>query len=333
MPLFVRFPRRRLSFLVATGLLTSLFSPGWAERLALSQAMADQFEVAQTPDGVTVQLDGRLLTRYLIKSGAKPVFWPVIGPYGDAVTRSYPIGEPLAGEKQDHVHQRSFWFTHGNVNGVDFWAETPGHGEIVHREFVTVSGGDVATIVTRNDWLGPDGVKICEDRRSFVIRNLGDGAVCFDCDIEVTAILEKVVFGDTKEGSFGVRTAGSMDVDAKLGGRIVNSEGQTDAAAWGQRAPWVDYQGPVQGKTVGIAIMNHPSSFRFPTYWHVRTYGLFAANPFGVRDFTADKTADGSHSMAKGESFVLRHRVLLHKGDEREGRVAEIYADYAQSMP
>ena len=103
----------------------------------------------------------------------------------------------------------------------------------------------------------------------------------------------------------GVRVAGTMKVDAKLGGRIVNSEGQTDGDAWAKRAAWVDYHGPVDGLTVGVAILNHPSSFRFPTYWHVRTYGLFAANPFGWQDFQRSDDVDGSCALAPGESITL----------------------------
>ena len=108
--------------------------------------------------------------------------------------------------------------------------------------------------------------------------------------------------------------AETMRVEAKQGGQIVNSEGQRDDKAWARRAAWVDYHGPLDGETVGIAILNHPSSFRYPTYWHVRTYGLFAANPFGVRDFTRAPGADGSYEIAPGKSLTLRYRVLLHRG-------------------
>lgn len=120
-----------------------------------------------------------------------------------------------------------------------------------------------------------------------------------------------------------------MKVDAKLGGKIVNSEGQVDGKAWGRPAAWVDYHGPVGGDTVGIAILNHPSSFRFPTYWHVRTYGLFAANPFGLSDFP-DTTKSGEYTLAKGEEITLRYRVLFHRGDEKEGKVAEVFSCYAK---
>lgn len=304
---------------------------GFALCLAACLAVAGQaaqFDLQQDADGITVNLDGKLLTRYLVKSGIKPILWPLIGPYGDPVTRQYPMLDALPTERSDHPHQRSFWFTHGDVNGVSFWHEGAKAGHIVHQEFLKVSGGETAVIAARNEWRTEDGQKTCEDVRTLTFGTCGE-SVWIDFDSTVTATDGPVKFGDTKEGSFGVRVAGTMDVDRKLGGRIVNSDGLTDAAAWGKQAPWVDYHGPVNDKTVGIAILNHPTSFRFPTYWHVRTYGLFTANPFGVKDFS--KQGNGDHTLAPGESFTLRYRVLIHKGDEQEGKVAEAYEAYAKT--
>ena len=127
-----------------------------------------------------------------------------------------------------------------------------------------------------------------------------------------------------------VRVAATMKVESGKGGKIINSEGQTNQAAWGKQAAWVDYHGPVDGRTVGIAILNHPSSFRFPTYWHVRTYGLFAANPFGLHHFKGSQSVDGSHTLSKGETMTLRYRVLLHRGDEKSAKVAEAFDIYAK---
>ena len=110
-----------------------------------------------------------------------------------------------------------------------------------------------------------------------------------------------------------------MKVDAGLGGRIENSHGQTDAQAWGIPAEWVDYVGPVDGETVGVAILSHPSNFRPACRWHVRTYGLFTANPFGEQHFTEgqpdSKPVQGAHTVAAGDSLTLRYRVLLHRGE------------------
>lgn len=226
------------------------------------------------------------------------------------------------------------WFSHGNVNGVNFWAETTslprGHknGTIEHVEFLEITSGKPAQIVTKNNWLGPDGKKICEDQRT--LRFDADAkARWIDFDITIKATDGPVTFADDKEGAFGLRVPHSMSVDAKQGGKIVNSHGQLDKAAWGQTAPWVDYFGPVDGEILGLAIMNHPESFRFPTYWHVRTYGLFAANPFGVKEFTGGKKSGGAHTIPAGGTMTLRYRVYLHSGDQLKGRVADAYEAYA----
>ena len=237
-------------------------------------------------------------------------------------------------ETKDHVHHRSLWFTHGSVNGVDFWGETPKGktGTIVHRKFVTIASGEQARIVTDNDWLAPSGKKVCEDRRSLTFGVLGD-ARWIDFDITLRASEGPVSFGDTKEGSFALRVAESLAVDSHRGGRIVNSRGQTNAAAWGKPAEWVDYHGPVGGHMVGIAIFNHPSSFRYPTGWHVRTYGLFAANPFARKGFNGLEGTQGmSYVLPAGQELVFRYRVFLHRGDEKAGKVAEAFAEYAK-MP
>ncbi len=296
--------------------------------LIVSPCLAAEFDVQQTDDGVTVSVDGKLFTRYLVKSGAKPVLWPVLGPTGKEMTRGYPMRDAGPEERDDHIHHRSFWFTHGDVNGIDFWAETPGHGNIVHREFVKVTGGKQAEIITRNDWIGPDGKKVCEDERHLTF-GANSNTRWIDFDVTVRATEGEVTFGDTKEGSFGVRVAGSMKVTSKKGGTIVNSDGKKDAEAWGKPAKWVDYSGPVDGQILGVAILNHPSSFRYPTYWHVRTYGLFTANPFGLHHFKGSNDFDGSHTLKKGESFTLRHRVLFHQGNEKVGLVDDVFADYA----
>lgn len=302
--------------------------------LALVGSLASAAEITAEKNerGVVIKIDGKFFTEYLTRSGAKPILWPIETASGKQLTRKYPMIADAPGEERDHPHQRSFFFTHGSVNGVDFWSEVKEHGTIEHREFVKVEGGKEATIVTRNDWLDHGGKKQLEDERTLKFGTDGDRR-WIDFDIVFKATQGQVVFGDTKEGSFGLRMASSIRVDSKktdpkLGGQIVNSDGLTDQAAWGKPAAWVDYHGPVDDETWGIAILNHPSSFRFPTYWHVRTYGLFAANPFGLNDFTKEK--DGTYTLPSGEKMALRYRVLLHKGNEKEGKVAEAYTAYSK---
>ena len=285
---------------------------------------AAEVTAERSAEGVAIKVDGKPFAEYRTDFAGTPIVWPIIGPTGKAMTRAYPMGE-APGEREDHKHHRSMWFNHGNVNGLSFWHIAT----IKHREFTKIEGGgSSAVVVTRNDWLAPDGKTVCEDERTFCFGANAD-ARWIDFDITVTASDGPVKFGDTKEGTMGIRVPASMKVDSKKGGQIVNSEGQTDGQAWGKAASWVDYHGPVDGETVGIAIMNHPSSFRYPTYWHVRTYGLFAANPFGLHDFKGSRDMDGSHELAVGEKMTLRYRVLFHRGDEKTGGVAKAFADYA----
>ncbi|NLF09348.1 MAG: hypothetical protein GX594_15415 [Pirellulaceae bacterium] len=293
-----------------------------------SRGYSTEITVERSEGGAVVKIDGRLFTEYLTCSGTKPILWPIIGPTEQPMTRAHPMGD-VEGEKKDHPHQRSLWFSHGDVNGVNFWAETGRVGKIEHLEFVKL-GGTPATIVARNAWIDPDGKKVCEDTRT-----LGFGAYdqsrWIDFDITLKATDGPVVFGDTKEGTFGIRVAKSIRVDAGMGGKFVNSRNQVNNDAWGQPAEWIDYHGPVGGRTMGIAVLNHPDSFRYPTYWHVRPYGLLAANPFGASDFSKGQLPGGATTIAPGESIRLRYRVLFHRGDQREGRVAEAFAAFTEA--
>jgi Methane oxygenase PmoA len=302
-------------------ILTMIFS------ITLSAA---EFEVTKQADQVEVKYDGKLVTNYIFKSGTKPILWPIIGPTGEEMTRAYPMRDGVAGEKKDHIHHRSLWFTYGDVNGVSFWHEEGKEkpGLIVHKELVTSTGGETAKLVTRNDWVTPHGKKLCEDERTIVIGKQPKQLV-IDFDILLKATDGDVTFGDTKEGAFGVRVPSSMDVTAKQGGKIINSEGQADEAAWGQAAKWVDYSGPVNKQTCGIAILNHPSSYRFPSRWHVRTYGLFAANPFGEKDFPGGNKEQGTHLLPAGKTLSLKYRVIFHADDAAAANIAQAYSEYA----
>lgn len=299
--------------------------------LLVSPARAD-VAVKKSNTGIEVTIDGQPFATYIFDSGFKPIIWPIIGPTGKEMTRAWPMRELPPGDKSeatDHVHQKSFWFDHGNVNGIDFWAETARQqGKQKQTELVKSEGGKFGTIVTKNDWLGPDGARLLSDVRT--VRFGGDKeSRWIDFDVVVTAVADEVTFGDTKEGSFGLRIAESMRVDKKTGGKIITSEGLEDEKAWGKPAAWVDYHGPVQGETLGIAILNHPSSLRYPTHWHVRPYGLFAANPWGLHDFTNGKE-HSDYKMRRGDSFVLRYRVIFHKGDEKQGKIADAFASYTK---
>jgi hypothetical protein len=236
------------------------------------------------------------------------------------------MGKPLT---NDHPHHRSLWFGHQKVNGANVWTEEAGKtGSQKQREFVDISGGKEAKIVTVNDWLDKDGKKLSEDKRTITCSTDGENRI-IDFDIAIKASEGDVTFGDDKDGLFALRVPDSMRVEANKGGTYVNSRGQRDEdQAWGKPAEWMDYHGPVDGETLGIAILNHPSSFGFPTHWHTRAYGLFAANPFGLKMFGESKSGD--YTLKQGDTLNFRYRVIFHKGDEKEGRVAESFAKYSK---
>jgi hypothetical protein len=274
-----------------------------------------------------VSLDQGLLTEYRVDVGNKPFFFPLIGPTGDSYTREYPL-TIRSDEDHDHPHQRSCWFTYGNLNGIDFWSEGKRFGTVKENERkLVVKGPVIGRLRTLNEWRAADDRKICTDERVVTFYRTKSARI-IDFKFRIAASDGPVQFLDTKEGMFGLRVASSMDVDKKTGGKITNAEGLTNEKAWGKPSAWVDYVGPVNGRTVGIAIINHPTSFRYPTTWHVRTYGLFAANPFGWHDF--GRAEKGDYMIPGGQAIEFSYRVVLHQGDTTSAAIPARSAAYAK---
>jgi hypothetical protein len=272
-----------------------------------------------------VSLDQKLLTEYHLGVGNKPFFFPLVGPTGESYTRTYPM-TILADEDHDHPHQRSCWFTHGKVNGIDFWSEGKRFGTIKETaRTVVVPGPVIARLLTSDEWRAADDQKVCTDERTVTFFQTKTARI-IDFEFRIKATDGPVTFSDTKEGMFGIRVASSMDVTKNRGGKITNAEGLTNEKAWGKPSIWVDYVGPVKGKTVGIAVINHSSSFRFPTTWHVRTYGLLAANPFGWHDF--GRPEKGDSTIPGDQTLEFSYRVVLHEGDTRAANVPALAAAY-----
>jgi len=268
----------------------------------------------------------------------KPHFHPLNGPFGKPVTRGFPVIKDDPTETKDHPHQRMVWFCHGDVipeglelkskvkgvTGVDFWAESPGHGRIVCKKAESFTPARPGPFQTVNLWLSGDGDPILEESRAIELHDLGP-AKLFVFDITLFATQWPITFGDTKEGSFGVRVAETMT--EKKGGVLENADGKrTMKECWGQTSAWCDYSGLVDGKTVGVAIFDDPKN-PHPAFWHSRDYGLMAANPFGrsKSGFPAAKGRTDLVKLAKGERLKLRYGLLVHPGDAKEGKVAEHY--------
>jgi hypothetical protein len=287
--------------------------------------------ITQLTNRLRVEINGQLFTEYFFKDVPRPYCYPLIGPGDAAMTRNWPMKD-TPNEEHDHPHHRSLWFAHGSINGQDFWSEAKGVGKTVHDGFIEVkSGKEVGVITERNKWVTAQGELVCTDERTLRIYNPGAAPErILDFEITLRPAKGDLTFGDTKEGTMAVRLAETMRLKGKVGhGHIVNSAGVRDGATWGKRADWCDYYGPVDGKTVGIAIFDDPRNPRHPTTWHVRDYGLFAANPFGLHDFErlSDKAA-GDMVVPAGKSVTFRYRFYLHEGDEQQGKVTERYKAY-----
>jgi hypothetical protein len=296
-------------------------------------------QIVQLAGRLRVEINGQLFTEYYFQDVPRPFCYPLQGPGNLPMTRNWPMKD-VPGEDHDHKHHRSMWFTHGSVNGLDFWSEDKDFGKIVHEGFVQVaSGADAGVIKTRNQWVAKNGTVVCTDERTLRIYNRPATERLLDFEITIHASNGELTFGDTKEGSMAFRLNETMRLKpnkentGKPTGHIVNSEGVRDGETWGKRAKWCDYYGPVEGKTVGIAIFDNPANPRYPTWWHVRDYGLFAANPFGQHDFEnlKDNKTAGNLVVPAGQSVTFRYRVYMHKGDDQQAGVAARYAEYLKT--
>lgn len=276
---------------------------------------------ATESDGVvTISGPKGLITRWHARAGVankKPCFYPLRA-HGANFLRGFPL-EDVAGEAKDHPHHTGIYHAFGDVNGREYWSKT----DIANRKASKEAGPVYARIRAENAW----GEDLTETQDVFVL-NAGDDAL-MDWTITLTAAGGDVVLGQSpkmaKEGSFAVRvrtelTRGKNNDAADMMSDALGNKGEKAIRA--AAAPWVDYTSAIEGKTLGIAVMDHPSSFRAPTNWHVRAYGLFAANPWLVR---------GENTLKKGESLTLRYRIYAHAGGPGEAKVAEVYDAYARA--
>jgi len=271
---------------------------------------------------VDLEIGGKLFTSYVVKEGiARPYCYPIIGPGGVGMTNLGP---------SDHPHHRSMYVAQGEVNGHDNWSELEGHACTVNKSLEVVAQGAVmGALRAAGDWVTASGQPILEERVCLCTWNLPGSARLLDWEITWAARYGGVFLGDTKEaGTLAVRVAESME--GRYTGLITNGYGGvTERETWGKRAPWCDYSGEVDGRKVGLAIFDHPSNLRYPTHWHVRDYGLFTVNQWGIHDFTGDWAQRGDYALPAGQELRFRFRVYIHEGGASEARVGDRFHDWA----
>ena len=292
---------------------------------------------------VDVFIDDVLFTSYLFSeqgsSLKKPVLYPLRTANGNDITRGYPY-EKRSGERVDHPHHVGHWLNYGDVNGLDFWnhsdsspeSKKPRLGTIVHRNVLNAaSGKSKGVLEVETEWLKPDGSVILTERTLFTFKK-GQDKRMIDRKTTLTAPTEPVSFTDNKEGMVAIRVTRALEHPAKdsvlltndeglprpakemdntgVSGQYLSSEGISGVNVWGTRAEWMILSGIIGDENVTVAIIDHPANPGYPTYWHARGYGLFAANPLGQKVFSKGEE-ELNFALASGESVTFRHRIAI----------------------
>lgn len=310
---------------------------------------------------VDIFVDGQPFTSYIWpETLKKPVLYPLNAADGTPVTRGFPM-EPRPGERVDHPHHVGLWFNYGDVNGIDFWnnstALTPEAqskmGTILHRRIVdTKSGKDSGELAVEMDWIMPDGKAILRETTKFVF-GTGPNMRQVDRVTTLTALDARVVFHDNKEGVIGLRVRRELEqpsdeplvfTDASgrptpvakldntgVSGQYLTSEGKTGDAVWGTRGRWAILTGKVGQKPITLAILDHPKNVGYPTYWHARGYGLFAANPLGHEVFSNGKEKL-NFTLEPKQGVTFRHRFLILSGPATNGQMEEQYRRFVAEV-
>jgi len=268
-----------------------------------------------------IVIDQKLLTTYQYAEPSKRPFWyPLIGPAGVSIT---DVGKPHD-PSDSHKHHYSLWIGNKDVDGVDFWGDHgPGLGEIKHQSFDLIESGPVfGKMIARSTWEQAGDVLLDETRTCTFYRTNGTCQL-MDISIMLTPRRETCIIGKSLFGFLAVRVKESM-TPFDGGGEIRNSRGGLNekAVIW-RKAEWCDIAGPaLPGRWNGIAIMDHPSNPRYPVSWHCRNDGWICTS------FTLEEP----YVIKQASPLMLTYRVLVHEGNAIQGRVAQMYADYINTV-
>lgn len=310
---------------------------------------------------VDVNIDGQLFTAYQYPDDvAKPILYPLLTASGKSLTRGYPI-DPRPGERVDHPHHVGHWLNYGNVNGLDFWNNSQAiaaekkhrYGTIEHQAIkLTKTEKDKAKLAVSAQWKAPTGEVLLDEATQFIF-SVKDGVRIIERMTTLTAKGSAVSFKDNKEGMFGIRVTRALEfptdkpqflvgADGKpntektvnnegVSGNYLSSEGLEGSGVWGTRARWMKLYGELEGESASITILDHPSNPGYPTYWHARDYGLFAANPLGQSVFSKGKE-QLNFSLKAGEKVTFRYQILVHSGsDLSKVKIDEAADNFARS--
>jgi hypothetical protein len=273
----------------------------------------------------------------------KPVLYPIYAADGEMITRGYPI-VPRPNEPVDHPHHIGLWLNYENVNGLDFWNNSSAiptekkasYGWIRLSKILDVKSGAKGELSYLANWQDINKKVLLEEKTSFLFTT-NNKMRMIDRTTTLTA-MEDVSMPDVKDGFLGLRVTHELELPSKedreftdkkgnitkvkaaddktVSGNYITSEGATGDAAWSTRGKWCMLYGKKGNDTISIVIIDHPKNTGYPTYWHARGYGLFAANPLGQKIFSNGKETL-NYSLKKGESVMFRFRIVINAGKEK----------------
>ncbi|MCB0730311.1 MAG: PmoA family protein [Ignavibacteriae bacterium] len=309
---------------------------------------------------VDILIDGKLFTSYIYDQNIsvlkKTVLYPLVSSNGVAITRGFPL-DPRPNERVDHPHHIGAWLNYGDVNGLDYWNNSDAISEERKNEMGTIRGdeileikegnGEAELLVTEN-WLKPNGDVLLKEKTKFIFTSNGNERI-IDRITTLTSQNEDVSFKDNKEGMVAIRVARQLEHPSEkpvtlsdahgkktdvpvldnsgVTGHYLSSEGIEGEDVWGKRARWVSLDGTIDGKDVTVAIFDNPQNVGFPTYWHARGYGLFAANPLGQEVFSDGKEVL-NFMLKTGESVTFKYRILIKDGKVNKEMLENCYKDF-----
>ncbi len=320
---------------------------------------AIDLNVKEAEKKVDVLIGGKLFTSYIYPDNImKPVLWPVNSAEGNMLTRSYPLINK-AGDRTDHPHHVGVWLNYGDVNGLDFWNNSEAisperkskYGSIYHQSIETVKGGKgSAVLATRSLWKSPDNTSMLEDQTSFEFIADGDMRI-IDRTTSLKALIDEVNFTDNKEGMFAIRVSRELELPSNKPTTLVDShgvatkvdkmdntyvkgnyrsaEGVEGKEVWGTRCRWMKLGSEINGEKVSLVIIDHPDNVGYPTYWHARDYGLFAANTLGQKIFSEGEK-ELNFKLNKGETTTFRYRLVVASEDLSDLQINKLADEYAK---
>ncbi|HSO88790.1 MAG TPA: PmoA family protein [Draconibacterium sp.] len=310
---------------------------------------------------IDVLIDGKLFTSYIYPDNIKkPVLWPVISAEGNEITRQFPL-KNKAGERSDHPHHVGIWLNYGDVNGLDFWnnseaiskEDAPKYGTIYHETIESAKSDDgKATLVTTASWKDINGKKLLKEVTEHTFMVNGKTRI-IDRTTTLKAENGKVNITDNKEGMFAIRVTRELELPSKgkveltdshgkvteveasddksVSGSYLSSEGIKDDAVWATRGKWMKLSGVINGEKVAIVIFDHPGNAGYPTYWHARGYGLFAANTLGQKVFSKGEK-ELNFSIENGDSATFRYRLAVFSGDPTLEEIEKMSKDFENKI-